>query len=494
MFVKLLKIGYSSKLLKVMTDMYSKASSSVKWKGYLSKSFKDIMGVTQEGITSPFLFKSFLADLGEHLSDECGIILCESIVKHLLWADDLFLVSPSATLMQTQLNNLKDYCSKWHLVVNALKTKILVFGVKDPGKFKFTFGNNAIETSGSYTYLGNLIRDSRNPFTKIDEVILHKCYKACYKIRDYVDAVGQLIPSHAVHFFNVLIAPLLDYGSEVWYSEGTAEKLEVFQKKYFKRNLSVRINTPDEAVFGELGVLPVSVRLKKNLLKFMHRLNTLPNSSLVKWAYSELVTLHELGYDTWYSKASKVMSEFVSIAGLDDGCFLKLNSSSVKAKLDRIFLTEYSKKWLNNINNSDICKKLRTYKLFKSEFKFEKYLDIPSKSVRAAISRFRMSSHHLPIELGRHHKQIIPAEKRLCKKCQVVGNEIHHLLECKITQSIREVLLKAASKYIVNFRSLSKVNQFSEIMSCKEREFLLCLGNFLIEADHLIKDPVGHTP
>ncbi len=39
MFVKLIKIGYSSKLLRVMTDMYSKASSVIKWKGYLSKSF-----------------------------------------------------------------------------------------------------------------------------------------------------------------------------------------------------------------------------------------------------------------------------------------------------------------------------------------------------------------------------------------------------------------------------------------------------------------------
>ena len=128
-----------------------------------------------------------------------------------------------------------------------------------------------------------------------------------------------------------------------------------------------------------------------------------------------------------------------------------------------------------------------TYKLFKSKFKFEKYLDIPSKSLRSAISRFRMSSHHLPIELGRHHKPIIPAEKRLCKKCNIVGNEIHHILDCLITEPIREPLLQAASKHIPNFRSLNKNRQFSEIMTCEEREFLLCLGNFLVEADNLMK-------
>ncbi len=59
MFVKLLKLGYSSKLIRVLADMYSKTTSIVKWKGYLSKSFRDIIGVAQGAITSPFLFKSF---------------------------------------------------------------------------------------------------------------------------------------------------------------------------------------------------------------------------------------------------------------------------------------------------------------------------------------------------------------------------------------------------------------------------------------------------
>ena len=225
------------------------------------------------------------------------------------------------------------------------------------------------------------------------------------------------------------------------------------------------------------------------LLKYFHRMDTLPNSSPVKWAYRELVSLHELGYDTWYGKACKVMCEFESMAGLPNGGFLDLKASVVKGLLDKTYLSVYSSKWLENINDSNICKKLRTYKLFKSKFKFEKYLDIPSKSVRSAISRFRMSSHHLPIELGRHHRPTIPEEKRLCKKCNAVGNEIHHILDCLITQSIREPLLQAASNHIPvpNYNSLNKVSQFSEIMACDEREFLLSLGNFLIEADNLME-------
>ena len=311
---------------------------------------------------------------------------------------------------------------------------------------------------------------------------------------DYTEALGQLTPSLAVHFFNTLIAPLLDYGSEVWYSESIAEKLEVFQKKYFKRNLSVRVNTPDEAVFGELGVLPLSIRLQKNLLKYLHRLNTLPTTSPVKWAYLELMSLHNLGFDTWYGRALKVMTEFESDAGFSEGGFLKLKSSQVKKTLNRTCFVLYEDKWLDNINDSEVCKKLRKYKLFKTDLKFEKYLKIPSKPIRVAISRFRMSSHYLAIELGRHHKPFIPAEKRLCKNCNVVGDEMHHLLECLLTEPLREPLLDSASKHVRNFRSLAKASQFCKMMTCDERDFLMSLGHFLIEADKLLKDTSGHTP
>ena len=189
------------------------------------------------------------------------------------------------------------------------------------------------------TYLGNLVRDSRNPFTKIDEVILHKCYKACYKIRDYVESLGQLTPKLAVHLFNVLVLPIMDYGSEVWYSASIAGNLEVFQKKFFKRNLGVRMNTPDHAVSGELGILPVSLRLKKNVLKYLHRLNAMPDSSPVKWAYRELISLHDMGFKTWYGRACELMQEFESISG--DESFLDLQGSHVKRRLDSVYRTTY---------------------------------------------------------------------------------------------------------------------------------------------------------
>ena len=51
------------------------------------------------------------------------------------------------------------------------------------------------------------------------------------------------------------------------------------------------------------------------------------------------------------------------------------------------------------INTNKI--KALNYRLFKSEFRFEKYLDVLNDKHRCTFCRFRTSNHRLPIEVGR---------------------------------------------------------------------------------------------
>jgi hypothetical protein len=51
----------------------------------------------------------------------------ESYISHLLYADDLALISDTVFGLQRQLNILADYCREWGLTVNIDKTKIIVF-------------------------------------------------------------------------------------------------------------------------------------------------------------------------------------------------------------------------------------------------------------------------------------------------------------------------------------------------------------------------------
>ena len=51
-------------------------------------------------------------------------------------------------------------------------------------------------------------------------------------------------------------------------------------------------------------------------------------------------------------------------------------------------------------------------------------------------TRIRMISHSLQIELGRHHRPVIPSEERLCV-CREVETEEHFTLHCNLYSHIR---------------------------------------------------------
>ena len=52
-----------------------------------------------------------MADIGEYLNKSFGVCIDEIIIVHLLWADDLILISDSIQGLQKQLNGVLIYCS-----------------------------------------------------------------------------------------------------------------------------------------------------------------------------------------------------------------------------------------------------------------------------------------------------------------------------------------------------------------------------------------------
>ncbi len=127
-------------------------------------------------------------------------------------------------------------------------------------------------------------------------------------------------------------------------------------------------------------------------------------------------------------------------------------------------------------------------------FQMEQYLSLQNKNYRIAIARFRMSSHHLAIEIGRHSRPKTPEEKRLCPKCKDIQDELHHLLICSSLADLRKPLLNSAAQCINNFGTLSLEKQFSEILECTDNNLLTQLAIFLRQADNLLRGPLRHTP
>ena len=90
-------------------------------------------------------------------------ILLNSI-NHLLYADDMAILSLSSEGLRNSLNRLYMYCNKWKIGVNTVKTKILIFSTS--GKllkgYRFHYNGKIFEQVREFKYLGTTFSASGN--------------------------------------------------------------------------------------------------------------------------------------------------------------------------------------------------------------------------------------------------------------------------------------------------------------------------------------------
>lgn len=236
--------------------------------------------------------------------------------------------------------------------------------------------------------------------------------------------------------------------------------------------LGVRNQTSTLGILADTGRYPLVVRQHIAATKYLSRLQSNSCPDILRYFFVIQKELYEKGFACWYSRVVSLLEDLnLSISE-------NINFSQVK-------LAVYSNaqhKLFTEINDSDRNPKLRTYKYFKRDLRLEPYLSLNiHKSLYCHIARFRLSSHNLRIELGRHKRPFIPAEERLCEKCRVVEveDEYHCLMVCPHWNNIRLPLMEQAVKCIAGFLVLSSREQFLAIMENKSIELNLALASFL---------------
>ena len=107
--------------------MYSSTRAKVKLQQGTTSTFNPNIGIRQGDCLSPLLFNQFIADLSRELNKNNidPIQVGETDISHLLFADDLLLVSKSSEGLQGALSTLHTYCENWKLSVNLKKIKSL---------------------------------------------------------------------------------------------------------------------------------------------------------------------------------------------------------------------------------------------------------------------------------------------------------------------------------------------------------------------------------
>ena len=487
LYYKLIKRGVNGKLLKIICSMYKNATCRVKWKGNMGGKIDSEFGVLQGGMTSPFLFSEFLYDLKEYLEIEYGAVLGDKLLAYLLFADDLVLCAESAKDLQKLLNGLETFCKKWHLIVSLTKTKVMVYHKKRVTD-KFIYNGNEVEIVKQYKYLGAIFStDTNSPFKKNSEHLSNQAQKALFALNAHVNRnVTYLAPHLAFKMFDVHINPILTYGAEIWCDSKQIDSMERLHLGYLKHVLQVKRSSCTPAIYSECGRFPIILQQKFQIINYWQRIVNLPDDHILKHAYKSYIELHNLGHDNW----CKNVKDILTATNLHDVWNEQVIDNKSLLLLKEKLYQEYMNVTIENIQNSDKYPKLRTFKIFKVEYKLENYLT-QLKDLRyiKALARFRISSHNLRIETGRYERESLPcgkivklhASKRTCKVCNTnkVEDEFHFLIECKTYSHERADLYSTADLNTVMSSEINNKIRFQTIMSSNETNILKALGKYI---------------
>ena len=475
LYYKLYKQGMSHKMLAIIISMFDKAKAKVQQQGEIGPPIESLFGVLQGGILSPKLFNEYLSDLQLYINEKNGVEIEGTRFTHLSYADDIVLIAETSSALQNSINCLQKFCEKWHLIVNTAKTKVMSLGTNLAPDF--TYNNEVIEQVETYKYLGTILDRRKGAYNKMIEHIASQAHKALFALRSKLkSAIGYPPPQLAIKMFDSYILPILEYNSAIWSKNTQINELEKIQIQYLKSVINVRKQTPTLAVYAETGRFPLHIRQKLATLNYWIKLRNLPNTDILNKCLKIHEHIAQRDKKSWYNKITHILSE-AAIPNWD--------SFEPKKLASQIKLVLYDKEQnciFKEINDTVNQPKLRTYKNFKTTYCLEPYLimNLPKKTY-VNIARFRVSSHNLRIETGRHETPKLPLTDRICPKCDAndIEDEEHCLLICKNNETHRLKLFGTVLKIIPNFKNLSKSEQFHAILASKDKYIIKALGDFL---------------
>lgn len=273
---KLYKLGTGSKIIRVLKNLYDKATVAVKGVNGISEATRVTRGVLQGEVMSPILFCLFIADFEEFLRLE-GIrgVSIDQLTEIILlaFADDIALLADSKSTMRKILKALYKYCKLNHLEINIDKTKIIIFRKgghsHDKNVGSFLYGDSEkIEVVSNYTYLGIPFSNSA-VFVNATNTMLSKANLAQFKTISLIKKMKLSCWSSIEKLFKSMALSVLFYNVHIW-GLRYGNQIEKFQTQFYKRILQLPFNTPGYAVRLETGnrkLIAIGFKLALNFIE-----------------------------------------------------------------------------------------------------------------------------------------------------------------------------------------------------------------------------------
>ena len=298
----------------------------------------------------------------------------------------------------------------------------------------FFFGDDRIETTRQYKYLGFLVTPSGEINSGLKD-LKDRALRALHKLKKKMGISFRKNPKTTIKLFRSLIEPILLYASDFWgiLKMPSNNPIETLFMSFCKQLLGVQKQSMNDGVLLETGQIPMMILAKKRAVKNWARMAINTNCSVVlRDSYQSSLD----GNLVWTENMKTMLSEI--------GMMQVFTSQDPNAHLKAFQRLKdiYHQTTFERIKSGD--SRLRTYGLFKTTPGFENYLDeIPCIKERTALTKLRLSNHKLMIEKGRHSS--IHRDFRFCPFCpNKVESEKHFLLECQTYKYLRADLYTEA--------------------------------------------------
>ena len=197
----------------------------------------------------------------------------------------------SASELQNSIDILEEYCQKWKLTVNTIKTKVLIFrkGGRLPIGLRFTYSGTEIEIVSRFLYLG-IVFTSRGSCKEAQRTLAGQALKAIFALNMYLYKFTYLKPSHVLDLFDKLISPILNYGTEVWgFHKAFAIETVHMQFCLKKKLLGEKQSTQNDFVYRELGRLNYQAQGYMSIVRYWLKIINLEENKYVKCIYNMMI-------------------------------------------------------------------------------------------------------------------------------------------------------------------------------------------------------------
>lgn len=494
---KLAAQGINGKIFNVIRNLYENAKSCIVVDGNMSDYFETKIGVKQGENLSPLLFSLFLNDIEAFFLDHSGASLSfiEKLYEkaqpdELLWiklfiilyADDTVILAENEIDLQQQLDALYEYCRENQLMVNASKTKVMVFA-RSKARLKnipdFKYGESVLELVDNYTYLG-IVFSWNGKFDKAKCELAKKAERAMFaiiqkgrKLHLEIDLMLKL--------FDSCVLPILLYGSEVWGYE-TVDILERVHTKFCKIILRCSKFVHNSVIYAELGRYPIYLEINRRMLNFWSRLLLGSDRKFSSVLYRILLNLNdkERHISPWINHIKSLLQNtgvnFIWLSQQVQNC---MYTGTIVNKVQQ---DQFLQAWCDKIaENPDFT----SYRIFKSDIAREKYLSVLPEYLLQPFIEFRTGSYRIPVN---NRRLELPRNERKCKYCQMnkLGDEFHFLFQCSTLTGIRNKYIPAS--YIRNPDIVKMKNLL------QNEAYIFEIARFIFESFNLLKDLKENPP